>query len=80
MALSTPEYKLFLTKLRQARLEAGLSQAEAAKKLNKPQSFVSKCEKGERRVDFTELEAFASIYRKELDYFKTYRKNIRKQM
>jgi hypothetical protein len=44
-------------------------QAEVARKLKKPQSFVSKCESGERRVDVVELVEFASLYRKTISYF-----------
>jgi len=62
MARRSSEYLLFLKRLRQARTDAGLSQAAAAKRLGKPQSFVSKCESGERRVDVVELKAFARIY------------------
>jgi len=42
---------------------------EVAKKLRHPQSYVSKCESGERRVDVVELVEFARLYRKELAYF-----------
>jgi transcriptional regulator with XRE-family HTH domain len=62
-------YQIFLEKLRQARHEAGLTQVDVAKLLNKPQSFVSKCESGERRVDFIELLDFTKIYNKPLDFF-----------
>jgi transcriptional regulator with XRE-family HTH domain len=41
--------------LRQARLEAGLRQIDLAKLLLQPQSFVSKYESGERRLDLLEL-------------------------
>jgi transcriptional regulator with XRE-family HTH domain len=41
--------------LRQIRLEAGLRQTDLAERLGEPQSFVSKYESGERRVDFIEL-------------------------
>ena len=64
-----PEYKKFLEKLIQARKEAGLTQVEVAKKLVKPQSFIVKCEKGERRVDILELKRFSEIYNKPIDYF-----------
>lgn len=63
--LHTPAYDCFLKLLREAREEAGLTQAQAAGKLNKPQSFVSKCESGERRVDVVELMAFCEAYRME---------------
>lgn len=40
--------------LRQIRIESGLKQEQLAVKLNKPQSYVSKYENGERRLDFVE--------------------------
>lgn len=62
-------YKAFLKRLREARLEADLTQLEVAQKLNQPQSYVSRCESGERRVDVVELTDFAMIYQKPLDFF-----------
>jgi len=41
--------------LRQVRIEAGLRQVDLARKLRRPQSFVSKYESGERRLDLLEL-------------------------
>jgi transcriptional regulator with XRE-family HTH domain len=52
------EYKAFLKTLREARTSAGLTQEELAKRLRQTQSFVSKCERGERRVDVVELRHF----------------------
>lgn len=57
-----PEYRRLLKRLRQARLDAGLSQQQVAERLRKPQSYVSKCESGERRIDPIELKGFASMY------------------
>jgi hypothetical protein len=42
---------------------------QAAERLRKPRSFVSKCESGERRVDALGLMAFARVYKKALSYF-----------
>jgi transcriptional regulator with XRE-family HTH domain len=47
--------------LRDIRLEAGLKQAEVAKRLGADQSFVSRYERGERRLDLVELEAICSV-------------------
>jgi len=63
------EYKFVIDKLKKARKEAGLTQKEVAEILGKPQSFISKCESGERRVDITELKKFAEIYKKSLYFF-----------
>ncbi len=62
-------YRQFLVRLRTARREAGLTQVQASRALDKPQSYLSKCESGERRVDVVELERFAKIYGKPFSYF-----------
>ncbi len=64
------KYRRFLARLRQARGQARLTQAEAARRLGKPQSFLSKCESGERRVDFVELLVFADLYGVEIGFFR----------
>jgi len=48
-------YVLFLKQLREARLEAGLSQLQLADALGQRQTYVSKCELGDRRLDVIEL-------------------------
>jgi transcriptional regulator with XRE-family HTH domain len=63
------EYRLFLKRLKQARLDAELTQEEVAKLLSRPQSFISKSESGERRVDFVELLHLAKIYKKPISFF-----------
>ena len=45
-------YREFIACLVQARKDAGFTQVEVAIKLGKARSFISKCELGERRVDF----------------------------
>jgi transcriptional regulator with XRE-family HTH domain len=55
--------------LRAARKAAGLTQAQVAQHFGRPQSFVAKRESGERRIDPTELAAFARLYGKPLAYF-----------
>ena len=63
------EYIEFRKRLKRARESAGLSQSEAARRLRRPQSFVSKCESGERRVDAVELRAFARVYGVPVSFF-----------
>jgi transcriptional regulator with XRE-family HTH domain len=65
----SPRYRRFLKRLRQARLEAHLTQPQVAAALKRPQSFVSKCESGERRIDVIELLDLARLYRKPIGYF-----------
>lgn len=55
-------YQQLLRLLRRAREDAGLTQTQVARKLNRPQSFVSKCESGERRIDVIELRDFLALY------------------
>ena len=63
------DYRVFIQRLRSARENAQLTQAQVARRLHVPQSFVSKCESGERRVDIVELRDFARIYGKPLTDF-----------
>ncbi len=63
------KYRNVVQNLQKARRDVGLTQVEVAKKIKKPQSFVSKVERGERRLDVVELEMFAKLYKKDLDNF-----------
>ena len=51
----TDEYGAFLRRLVSARRKAELTQHELATRINRPQSFVSKYERGERRLDVLEF-------------------------
>jgi len=68
-SIYSSKYKIVLQNLYKTRQESGLTQIDVAKKLNKPQSFISKVERGERRLDIVELEMFAKLYKKKLDWF-----------
>lgn len=54
----TRDYRIFVRLLRKLRQDAGLSQEEVATRLGETQSFIGKCERGERRLDIVELQAF----------------------
>ena len=54
----SPRYLRLRATLRKVREEASLTQSELAAKLKKPQTFVSKSELGERRIDFLEVVDF----------------------
>jgi ribosome-binding protein aMBF1 (putative translation factor) len=58
----TREYRAFLDTLKDCRLKAELSQIELAAKLDQSQSFVSKCERGETRVDIVQLRVFCKAF------------------
>lgn len=53
--LHDPRYAIFRTLLAEERERRGLTQVEVAARLGKPQSYVSKYERGERRLDLVEF-------------------------
>lgn len=59
----TDPYATLLEVLKEVRKESGTTQSDMAKRLKRPQSFVSKVETGERRLDFVELVAIARAMR-----------------
>ncbi len=63
------EHKYLAEQLKKARKEAGLDQKGVAKLLNKTQSYVSKLESGQRRIEVLQLKEFARIYKRNLDFF-----------
>jgi transcriptional regulator with XRE-family HTH domain len=64
-------YEAFRERLIKARTDAGMTQGEVNERMGKAHSFMSKCELGERRVDFVELQMLAKIYAKSLSFFVT---------
>jgi len=60
-SITSEEYRRFRTLLRELRQEAGLTQVQVAEALDEPQSFVSKYESGERRLDVVELRHVAEV-------------------
>ena len=64
-----PAYGRLRERLRAARIEAGLTQAQVAHLVEKPQSSISKIESGGQGVDFIEIQVFARLYDKPMSYF-----------
>ncbi|QWD01362.1 helix-turn-helix transcriptional regulator [Polynucleobacter paneuropaeus] len=56
--LERQKYELLRSELKNARLQAKLLQADLAKKLKKPQSYISKVESGERNIDVIEFTSY----------------------
>lgn len=57
----TARYTAFRRMLADARVSRGYTQQQVADRLGKPQSFVSKYERGERRLDVVELIALSQV-------------------
>lgn len=73
-SLHSQRYAFFRELLIAAREEAGLTQTQVAQQMRKPQSFVSKYERGERRLDFTEFMELAEVLSLDpVDFMRRYR-------
>lgn len=58
----SPVYDHMVQQLIAARMAAGMTQLEAATRINAPQSRISRIESGERRIDVAELIELADLY------------------
>ena len=59
-SLHSKDYKAFLRVLKRVREEAGLTQAELADRLGETQTYISKSERGQRRVDVVEFRRWCA--------------------
>ncbi len=60
---------MFCQVLKEVRIKAGLSQYKLADILGTTQSWISKCERGERRIDVVELRMFCQAFQISSDEF-----------
>lgn len=65
----TDSHKELVNRLVKARKKAKLRQIDAARKLGRTQSYISKIESGQRRIDTVQLKEFCRIYKKKIDSF-----------
>lgn len=65
----TKTHRTMVKKLIKARKEAGFKQNDVAKKLGKTQSYISKIESGQCRIDIVQLKELAEIYKKNPKHF-----------
>ena len=63
------EHRMLVERLKKARKEAGLDQEAVAKLLGVTQSYISKMESGQRRIDIVQLRRIGKVYKKKIDYF-----------
>ena len=68
-SIHSKEYKAIIQKLIDVRLRSGITQVQVAARLKKPQSYISKIERGERRMDVVELKHFLKVYKLSLKEF-----------
>jgi transcriptional regulator with XRE-family HTH domain len=61
-SIYTRDYAVVLRLLKEARERAGITQVRLAKKLKQSQSFVSKMERGDRRIDIVQLRTVCHIF------------------
>ncbi|WP_232420266.1 helix-turn-helix domain-containing protein, partial [Leptospira interrogans] len=67
--ISEEEQKAFFDRLRTARIEANLTQAQVAKKLKRHQSYISQMESGQRRLLIEDFYILFGLYNKPPEYF-----------
>ena len=65
----SPKHKRLVELLIKAREEANLRQEDVARKVGRTQSYISKLESGQRRIDLIQLEELAKIDNKPTKYF-----------
>jgi len=68
-SLNSKEAKILIEMIYQLRASSGLRQSDLAKALKVPQSFISKLESGERRIDLIELRTVLSFLKTDLIEF-----------
>jgi len=65
----TTEHIELVRKLNVARHDAGLTQKDVSIQLKTTQSYISKIESGQVKIDFITLQKLADIYKKNIKYF-----------
>lgn len=68
-SIYSKDHQYLIEQLKKARHNAGLDQGAVAKLLNKTQSYISKIESGQRKIDVIQLKKIAKIYKKDLNFF-----------
>jgi ribosome-binding protein aMBF1 (putative translation factor) len=78
-SITSQDYRTFLRELRAARKRSGLTQADLARRVNESQSFISKCERAERRLDVIELRSFCRAFgTSAMDFVRNLEKSLAK--
>lgn len=79
MPLHSPDYTVFIEVMKAARKGHGVTQAELARRIGQPQSFVSKYERQERRVDVVEfIHIMNALEANALEWIRTVESSIKR--
>ncbi len=65
----TGSHRYLVDQLIKARRKAKLRQQDVARKLGRTQSYISKIEAGQRRIDTVQLKELAAVYKKKIRFF-----------
>ena len=68
-SLSTREFRIFTELLRETRDRAGVTQVELSQRLKQTQSYISKVERGECRLDIVQIRQFCLALKTTLPEF-----------
>lgn len=68
-SVADPRYNYIIKKIVEARKLAGLKQEAVAERINRFQSYISKIENCERRLDIVELLELAKVYSQDISFF-----------
>ncbi len=68
-SIHSNDHAKIVANLKKARKESGLDQLQVAKLLKRSQSYISKIESGQRKIDVIDLQKFGQIYKKPLTFF-----------
>lgn len=68
-SIHKPEFVAVLALLKDARSRAGLTQAELGRALGRPQTYVSDCELGIRRLDILQVHEWCQACNTSLSAF-----------
>ncbi len=68
-SIFSDKYKVFVVRIREARVKAGITQGELAKRIGKTQSYISKLESAQIRLDIVQLKELAQAIGKNIKHF-----------
>ncbi|MFX9108338.1 helix-turn-helix transcriptional regulator [Acinetobacter baumannii] len=79
-SIHDPRYQDLIKKLIELRESKNVTQVELARRLNKPQSYVSKVEILERRIDVIELIDWLNVLETDISDFLTFCNILNKRL